>query len=201
MLEKYKTAVASATPGNYITPAGRMMWPDLFKKTLPRGETNKDKASYQITLLFPKGVNLDVLKKAVEDLIAENVSAKVRQTANITMPWKKTADQPRFADLADEYPVMLRCSAQKYRPEVVSPNGRDLIAEEQEADEVYSGRWCRVSLNPFFYDHPTGGKGVSFGLSNVQLLDHDEAIGPGKVKAAAEFAPATDLDPNDPLAF
>lgn len=185
MIEKFKSAAPSKVAGNFITPAGRMVYPALFKASLPRGETDQDKARFQVTLLLPKDSNLDVLKKAVEEVIDENVSAKAKATTKVKKPWLKTEDQPRFAEYADEFPYMIRMNA-KMRPDVVSPSGQP-VREEQEADEVYSGRWARVSVRPFFYDHPTGGKGVSFGLQNVQLLDHDEPIAGGRVKGTAEF--------------
>lgn len=172
--------------GNIALPKGRMLYPALFKPAMPRGETDEKKAKYQISVLIPKGSNIDVLKAAYEEAIAEKVTAKMRATTKIKSPFLKTADQPRFTEFADEFPLMIRCNA-TMRPDVVTPNAKGLVKEEDEADEVYSGRWCRVSIRPFFYDHPTGGKGVSFGLQNVQLLDHDEAIAGGKVKGLNEF--------------
>ena len=172
--------------GNLLTPKGRMVYPALFTPSLARGETDKDKARYQVTLLLPKGSDIKALKDAVTETLDENVSAKARTTAKIKTPFLKTEDQPRFAEFAEEFPLMLRFNA-KFKPDVVTPKGDRTLAEDEEADEVYSGRWGRVSCRAFFYDHPTGGKGVSLGLQNVQLLDHDEPIAGGRVKGTAEF--------------
>jgi hypothetical protein len=140
--------------------------------------------------LLPKDADISLLKTAVDEAIADNVSAKVRQTTKIKTPFLKTADQPRFAEYADDYPIMLRFNA-NMRPDVIGPNGQQ-IKEEQEADEVYAGRWARVSVRPFFYDHPTGGKGVSLGLQNVQVLGHGDAIAGSKPRGSSEFAAVTD---------
>jgi len=173
--------------GNLLTPKGRMVYPALFTPSMPRGETDKDKAAYQVTLLIPKGSDMTVIEKAIADCVEESVPAKARATTKIKKPILKTADQPRFAEFADDYPVMLRFNAKKMKPDVVTPKGDRNITADEEADEVYSGRWARVSCRAFFYDHPTGGKGVSLGLQNVQVLDHDEPIAGGKVKGTSEF--------------
>lgn len=173
--------------GHYITPRCRMVYPALLEKSLPKGETDPAKAKYQITLLFPKGADLAALVNAAEKTIADNISAEKRKTVRIKKPFIKTEEQPRFADLAEDYPVMVRASA-NYKPQVIRADTQP----ENDESNIYGGRWCRVSLNPYWYDHPTGGKGVSFGLQNVQLLEHDDPIGGGHVKAEDQFEPVGD---------
>ena len=56
---------------------------------------------------------------------------------------------------------------------------------EEDPETVYPGRWCTVSLNCFAYD-VNGNKGVSFGLNNIMLLNHDDSLG-GRMKAEDEF--------------
>ena len=187
--------------GNIRTPKGRMVYPSLFEPSLPKGETDKEKARYQVTLLIPKGANIDVLKAAVKEVLDENVSEAKRKTTKVKTPFLKTEDQERFAEFAEDYPVMIRCNA-KFKPEVVSPTAKAVSADD-EADEVYSGRFARITVRPFFYDHPTGGKGVSLGLQNVQLLDHADPIAGGRVRAESEFeAVSTGLDDlDDEVAF
>jgi hypothetical protein len=181
--------------GNIRTPKGRILYPSLFKPSLPKGETNEDKAKYGATLLIPKDSDITALKNAIQETLEESFSAKVRAASKIKMPILKTEDFPRFAEYADDFPWMIRCNA-NYRPEVVGPT-RDPIAEEDEADEVYGGRWAKLSVNAYSWDHPTGGKGISLGLQNVQLLKHDDAIAGGRVKAAQEFEDEDVGDMND----
>jgi hypothetical protein len=91
--------------------------------------------------------------------------------------------------MADDFPWMLRCQA-KFKPDVVTPKGDRTYTEDEEADEVYGGRWARFSVRPYWWKHATGGVGVSFGLQNVQMLDHDDPIAGARVKGTAEFEPA-----------
>lgn len=184
--------------GNVLTPKGRLVVykNSLFTPVLPRGETDESKARYQATLLFPSDASLSVLKQAVKSVLDEELTPEKQKSIKVKLPFLKVEDQGRLAELADEYPVMVRCNAQ-YKPDVVSPKGDRVFGEEEAPDEVYSGRWARMTVRAFWYDHPTGGKGVSFGLQNVQLLDHADAIAGGRVRGVDEFEPVGGDDLSD----
>lgn len=170
--------------GNIITPKGRMVYPSLFRPTLPPGEKDDDKARYNATLLIPEDADIKALEDAVDALIEENVPANKRK--NVKRPFLRTETSNSLEDYAGEFPVMIRCAA-KYAPDVVTPNAQRTYKEEEAADEVYGGRWARFSVRPYFWSHKTGGMGVSFGLQNAQMLDHDEAIAGGRVRGTSEF--------------
>lgn len=182
--------------GNYRTPRGRLLYPSLFQKSLPKGETAADKAAWQVTLLIPKGADMSAIEKAIEEEIEANVPLKNRATAKVRKPILKTADS-KFAEHAEDYPFYIRCNAKKMRPDVVTPKGDRNVKEEEEPDEVYSGRWGRLTCQVFYYDHPTGGKGVSLGLANVQLLlgpdgEPGEPMAGGKARGTSEFEAVED---------
>lgn len=170
--------------GLLVTPKGRMLYPELFEPTLPKGETDKSRASYQLTLLLPKSADMTLLAKAVNDAIAEKWGAPPTggYKFKVKKPFVKTEEQPRFAEYADVYPVMIRAGS-KQKPAIVFASLKPCDSE----DEVYGGRWALVNLNAYAWDHPTGGKGVSFGLNHVQLLDHDEPMGGGRVRVEDAF--------------
>ena len=169
--------------GNIITAKGRMLYPALFKPSAPKGE-DESKAKYQITMLFPASADLKLLIDEVNQAITDKWGADAKKKYKIKMPFLKTEEQGRLSDHAEEYPVMIRAGS-KDRPGLVYANGETCGDDA----ETYGGRWCVASLRPYAYDHPVGGKGVSFGLSNVQLLDHDERLGGGRVRAEDEFEP------------
>lgn len=175
--------------GSILTPKGRLIVfnNSLFEPQLPRGETDKAKAKFQATLLLPADADLTILKKAVADCAKAEFSEKQRK--GLKSPFLKTEDQERYVEYADDYPALIRCSA-NYKPDVVNQSSTGNIDEEDAPDEVYSGRWARFSVRVYAWDHPTGGRGISLGLNNVQVLDNDEAIAGGKVKGLSEFGSA-----------
>lgn len=193
MIEKFKNFIPSKVEGNTFTPAGRLVYPHFFKMHTPKGEP-EDKARYQTRIIFPADADMSGLEEIVAQVIEDGTTAKFRkENPDIRRPLARTetVSKGRFAELADEFPWTINCK-NKIRPDVLSPNGRDVFKEEHEADEVYSGRWARLSVQIYFWNDPKGGPMVLPSLQNVQLLDHDEPIAGGRVKGIAEFDGVTD---------
>ena len=179
--------------GNVITPKGRILYPALFKPTSPREEKdNPDKARYQISLLLPTAADLALLVKLVNEKIVDEWGEKWAEKYKVKKPFIRTEDQPKLRAYAEEFPVLIRTNS-KDKPGLVGPNGRPI----EDENEVYSGRWGCLSLRAYTYDHATGGKGVSLGLVNVQLLDHDDVLAGARPKAEDEFGAVEASKPED----
>lgn len=186
-----KTCERSAA-GNVITPRVRLAYADGLKKAqLPQGEKDPEKARFQVTGLAPNDVDLKMLNEEVEKTAVEKWGADYKKKYKVKKPFLKTEEYPKVGVEATDFPVMFRCSSPT-RPQIVDAAGK-AVGEDQH-DRIYSGRWGRISLRCYAWDHPTGGKGVSFGLQNVQLLDDDEPLGGGRPRAEDEFTPAEGVD-------
>jgi hypothetical protein len=166
--------------GTLLLPKGRLSYPNLFVARAMKGEP-AEKAMYGTTILLPGSVDLKLAIAMVDRAVTEKwgAGAKVRKK-----PFLKSAEKMEDEELAKAFPIMIRSSS-KQRPGVIFANCDPCTDEE----EVYPGRWARLSVRAYCWDHPANGRGVSFGLSNVQLLDHDERIGGGRAKAEDEFSP------------
>lgn len=184
-MERLKCTKAKS--GNIITPAVRLMWcRDVLKPGTRKGAKPTDEAKYSTGLLIPKSADLSLLKVAVKEAAVDKFGEKGAETIKPSkLPFKRTEDIPQLAELADEYPVFLNASA-KQKPQVVDHTMNPVTDEE----DVYSGRWAKVSLNAYAWSHDEGGKGVSLGLNNIQLLEHDEQLAGGRASAEDEFEPA-----------
>jgi hypothetical protein len=201
--DSLKRASFSEKSGNFFTPAMRMMYADLFKPVSPSDEdTAEEKKVWQITGLIPAGYDLSVLEAEIDRIVNEKIKpANDTLRAKLKLPIRETAGIASLASLADEYPYCLRLNAKAYdkhgkrrqAPGVVDAS-TGAVSEADEADSTYNGRWFRASVNPFNWEHKTGGKGVSFGLVNVQLLSHDDPLAGGKVKASNEFDAIDDAE-------
>ncbi len=166
------------------TPKGRLSYASLFKKSLPKGETNQEKATYNTTLLFKDGVDLTEIVKLVEEAAVAKFGADYKGKIKVKKPFIKITDEdfPKMKDLREKgFTTMIRLST-KTQPQVILAN--KMNASESDA---YSGRWAACTVNAYAWDHPTGGKGISLGLQNVQLLDHDERLGSARGEAADQF--------------
>lgn len=177
-----------AKEGTIMTARCRLIYPSLFEATDMKGGVNSDdsKNKFRISVLIPESANVDALLKRVDEVIA----AQAKKDQDIARkPFIKVSEQRSLAKYAEEYPVLIRCNS-KYQPDVIGPDKRKL-----QEDECYSGRWGRITINPYWYPSIDGGKpGVALGLNNVQFLDHDDPIGGSRVSAEDEFEEIEGVD-------
>jgi hypothetical protein len=182
----FKTCRASKA-GNIITPKCRMSFPVLFDpQTPPNQPTGKKR--YSVALLIPSGCDLTLLKEAAKAAAKEQWGEKVPQ--NVKNP---LLDAGKYTYNGYEEGMTLLRPTTLNKPGIVNAKGENVTDES----EVYPGRWCVASLRAYAYD-VSGNRGISFGLQNIQLLDHDEPLG-GRARAEDEFAPVEgsgDAKPN-----
>jgi len=175
---------AVAPNGDIITPEGRMSFADDCHK----GKKNeKGEMRYPLSMLFPPGSDLKLLKKKMFDVAMTKVSG---DDAEKTAKAKKYVED-KFLDPVEKNAgaefegwTLLRLTAAK-KPGFIFANGKDVSSDDYDT-EIYSGRWARVSSDPFWFDVKTN-KGVAVGLQNVQLLRHDDPIGGAKPRASDQF--------------
>ena len=176
--------------GNIVTAKGKL----FYTQYLIEPENGK----HNLMIVFKPDTDLSVLKNEMGKLALEGTEGDKKQAMNFV--------EKRFTDpnnrsnggkpAGDEYEGWtLVTAATNTTPDFVYPNGQKIPAESLKG-ECYSGRWARVTLNPYWLDKElvdkdTGKKvkvrGVFIGLQNVQLLDHDTPIGFVKASGSDEF--------------
>ena len=157
----------------------------LASPSLPHGETDEEKAKYQITVVLPKDDPFWALVAAEIEAVAKEKWTKV--PANLRRP-VKDGDANVDDDGNLKYPEFegcftLQCSS-KRKPDVADAQLNPVI----EADALYSGAFYRVTCRAYAWSHPTGGKGVSFSLETVQKVKDGTPLGGGGGKASDDFA-------------
>ncbi len=170
-------ACRTSKAGNIITPKCRMSFPVLFDPKSPPNQPDAKKR-FSVALLIPPGCDLDLLKAAAKAAATEKWGDK--KPANLKNPLLD-AGKYEYNGYVEGWTLLRPTTLNK--PGLVGPNGENISDES----EVYAGRWCVASLRAYAYD-VSGNRGISFGLQNIQLLDHDESLG-GRAKAEDEFAP------------
>jgi hypothetical protein len=176
-----------------LTPEARLAFPALFVpkprtrevKMDPKGVPIPPELYYQATLLLPPTVDLRPFHTAMLAACTAKFGREFRLPANKN-PIRDCAEK----DLAgyDEGWHFVAASSKTRRPGVVNRLNEPVT----DPAMVYSGMWIRAYLNAFAWNHPSGGKGVSFGLTAVQLIRDDERLD-GHVDAATLFEPLDDL--------
>jgi len=178
-----------ANNGNNVVVFGRMSWPKLFTASVNKADLGKENAQkkYSLNLLIPPSADLKYLKERCQEVAKERWGDKLA-TMKLKTPFLKAEDYKYEGHLPGW--TYLRLSAIS-KPQVVEAKDGALIRiNEDDPEIVYSGRWAQVTVNPFAYPkagaQSLGNNGVSIGLNNVLLLNHDEGLG-GRMKAEDEF--------------
>ncbi len=161
--------------GNIITARCKISFPNLF--TARKFDETDEKAKYSASFLIPPAADISLLIEGVKKAAADKWGTAL--PPKLKSPFLKAGEYESTGDF--EGWTLLRTSAIT-KPGIVDASGKNIGDES----EIYPGRWCLASLRPYAYEHKKGGKGVSFGLQNVQMLEHDEPIG-GRARAESEF--------------
>jgi len=174
--------VTEANPRKVKTTPFRMSHPHVLEVRV----NDDGKKRYELGQLHPPGTDLTPYKAALK-------AAMIAKFGDDKSKWPKLKRGPNdvFIDFATynkeaKKPLagdwtgwtLIRANAsEQYPPTVVGPtkgpNGKfPIIADKRE---VYGGRWARATIEAFAYDR-NDGKGVTFGLLNVQVLKHDTSF-------------------------
>lgn len=142
---------------------------------------------YGLTALFPPGYDISPIEKALIEAANEKWGIDPNKWPRLKFPPNnRVQDCAVKAHLGGYLPgwhfVALNS---KGAPGVVDAM-KNPVPIDQIKKEAYAGRWARASANPFAWDTGKGVRGVSLGLSNVQLLAHDEPF-TSKPRAEDEF--------------
>lgn len=167
--------------GNFTSGPVRLSWPNIFSKGKPMDDNSEGK--YGTAVLFPAGVNLDILQQAALGCAKEHFAGSFNaqgQPSGLHFPFRDQQEKERF----DGYvagSIFLTCTSGQ-RPPCVDHNLQPITDEER----VYPGVWAIISMNVFSWDRKVK-KGVSFGLQSVMIVANDLPLG-SIADPSADFA-------------
>ena len=168
-----------------VTPPMRLSFPALFepKPTVRGGDVMK----YQASFLLPEDLDLKPFYDCVKAAMVERFGKVIKMPAR-NNPIKPCSEKD-IDGYVDGWHYINAKSG--YAPGVVDQRRQEIIDPEM----IYAGCWVRAHLTAYAWDHPTGGKGVSFSLNSVQLVKDGERLD-GR-RSAAEVFDAIEVDDDD----
>lgn len=172
-----------------VTPVGRLSFPRVFEPG--RADPDSD-LKYSCTLLFDDDVDLTKLKKAAQAAAMEKFgdkAAALLKAGAIRLPFRRQEEKPNLSGYGEGVFIGFNNSR---KPAVLDPKRQPVTDEE----EVYPGRYARCVVDCYAWDHKSGGKGVSFSLTALQLGPHGERID-GRMSTAQAAGMLDDLDGGD----
>lgn len=187
-MSKFLTAWLNEDTGEIMSPKLRFVWPN-FLVAKANKKVPDSKPKFNCVGLIPAAANIDAIKAEIARA-AEEKHGKKWKTIKLRMPLSKTEDEPKLAEFAADFPYVLKPSANEdFPPFVFGPDGKPF---KGAPSDIYGGRWGIIAGGAWGYD--TGSSGVGWNLNRVQLLDHDEPIGGGRVETASGFDAADIAD-------
>jgi len=160
-----------------VTEPCRLSYPALFEPK-PVSKTTPNELKYQAAILIPKSVSLkpfvDCIKAAMQGKFGKEIKLPARSNPI------KNCNEKELAGYEEGWHYINSKSG--YPPSVVDQKLQDVI----DPTRIYAGCWCRFHLQAFAWDHPVGGKGVSFSLNAVQLVRDDDRLD-GRVSSSDAF--------------
>lgn len=185
-----------ASTGNILTPKGRM---SHAQYTIEAQENDQGKMVYNGALLFPPDSDFTLLKQAMGKVALPNCGGdKQKAIAAVKRRFLDPMNKPGGGKPeSEEFEgwTLLRMSS-KFLPDFIGPDGKQMPFDQVRSQNlVYSGRWARFSVNPYWFS-TKANSGVTLGMQNIQLLDHDENIGGGKAKGDGEFEAVEGIEPD-----
>lgn len=197
-----------ATPGaapadekSYVIQEATLVYPHLFQPRVMKDSGNQT-PKYQTVVLIPEGYDMSGLHKlalAAATKLFGSDAQRLIQAGVIKSPFRKQMEKAALGQIgysSDPNAVYLNVSSEQ-QPAVVDHNVQPIL----DPSKVYGGVVANVQINAFAWNHPTGGKGISFGLQNVQVLRDGPKLGggnpdPKSVFKAVEPQAGADLDAN-----
>jgi hypothetical protein len=186
-----------------VTPVFRVSFPSVFEASSWEGSapkfevtglfdpskfSEKDKERWRAMQALADEVSMDKFKKKVKDL-----------PGNCKKPFRDGAEKEDLEGFEEGKPFARMSS--KLRPGLIDVD-RTPITDESE---FYPGCYARATVTAYAYDNV--GKGVAFGLQNLQKVADGERLD-SRTDAAEDFEDDIDdewisddkVDENDPLA-
>ena len=159
-----------------ITAPVRVAFPNLFVARAAPGATRE---LFGLTMLFPPDYDLAPIKQAIK--IAA-IAKWGEVPKGLKIPLRKAEEKSQYAGY--EVGWSFANATSQYQPGVVD----EATTPVTNPDKVFPGCWVRCYVNVYAWQHPTGGRGVSFGLNAVQYVRADERLD-GRVSAVDVFEP------------
>lgn len=156
----------------YITCRGIITFGAIAKKWKQKDKKDDD-GQFALTLIFPPDSDLSLIQTAAGDAAKEKFGGKAKGLKTPFLKAEEKLDTDRMPENFDPAGwTMVRANTYTQRPGVIFSNGTP-VPEDEIMDEVYNGRWARMSVRPKAYDQEAN-KGVKFYLHNIQLLEEGE---------------------------
>lgn len=164
-----------------VTPPFRVSFPHVFEKN----QYGDNEPKYSIQMLWDPS-KFTVKDKKAWKLIKERLNEVAEETfkkpynklpANVRKPLRDGAEKEHLEGY--EEGMVFASASSKQQPGLIDRDKQDIISDS----DFYAGCYARATITVFPYTEK--GKGIAFGLQNIQKLGDGESL-TGRVAAEDE---------------
>jgi Protein of unknown function (DUF2815) len=167
-----------------------ILYPHVFEPRVAKGSASDAPPTYQLVVLLPADYDLGPLNRialaAAEKMFGSDAKKLIAAGA-IKSPFRSQAEKAAEGKMGyseDPNAKFINVKSEM-QPGVVDQQLRPIL----DPSKIHGGVVCNVQVNAFPWSHPTGGKGLSFGLQNVQLVRDGLNLGSGNPDPKKVFRP------------
>ncbi len=135
-------------------------------------------AKYSLQMLIPKTDKgtIKALEEGLKRAAKDKFNSVPKGLKNPIKDGDELAEEKGRPECEGHW--VINCSSSN-KPGMVDRH-RDTIIDARQ--ELYPGCFCRATLNAYAWEHPANGKGVSFGIQNLQKIREGTPLG-GRAEA------------------
>jgi Protein of unknown function (DUF2815) len=167
----------------------------------PREDEETGRKTYPLTMLFPPGTDQKPFREALRQAMVHKFGPdktswpKIKRTVDDVIVDFEQYNEDSKTPLPGNWAGWIKISANAVvsdsmkPPAVVGPIlGADgTFPVITDPREIYGGRWARATIEAYYFNAKNKNSGVTFGLSNVQLLKPDTRFGGDRPAAEKDF--------------
>jgi Protein of unknown function (DUF2815) len=182
----------------------RMSFPVL--PPMPPRKDDAGRETYQLSMLYPPGTDQAPFRAALREAMVVKFGPdpkqwpRIKQTPDLVIKdfdeYNRNAKTPLSGDWKGWLLIRANSTASPTikPPNVVGPiRGSDgKFPVITDLREIYGGRWARATIDAYHFDIKNKNNGVTFGLSNVQLLKPDKRFAGDRPDAEQDFEDASE---------
>ena len=178
----------------------RMSFPCL-PPMKPREDEDSGRKTYGLVMLFKPPVDkapfLKALNEAMKHKFGPDTTSwpKIKRKADDVLRDFEEYNAESKSPLAGDWKGWMMVSANAVASDsmkppavvgpILGPDGTFPVITDLR--EIYGGRWARATIEAYYFNVKNKNNGLTFGLSNVQLLKPDTRFGAERPAAEKDF--------------
>lgn len=187
---------------DFKAPLARLSYANLFKpRTRKNDKTGESRESYEANFVWPKTTDISALKAAVLAAAAqewgEEKAKDLLKKELIKQPILDGDGKQGRSKEGEQYKELAGCYFVRASTKIAPALFSRKVTAANEKDDLYSGCYVYPVLHAYTWESAEQGKGVSIGMTMVQMAKDGDRLGGTGERDPSKFFEKIDTDEGD----